>query len=165
MIASPLSAKISIRDCRALTRLMLLASVAIAGVGTSGVATLAAGPSGGSKASVRDAPARVEASADGKSKKITLTPKAAERLGIQIDEVREDPSGRRIVPYAAVFYDLTGKTWVYVNAEPLTFVRGEVQIDTIKGENVYLNDGPPSGTKVLAVGVAQVFGVEVGVGH
>jgi hypothetical protein len=110
-------------------------------------------------------PARVEATNDAKIMKVTLTPKAAERLGVLIDEVRADPSGRRIVPYAAVLYDLTGKTWVYVSADPLTFVRGAVVIDTIKGDNVYLTDGPPAGTKVLAAGVPQVFGTEVKVGH
>ena len=111
------------------------------------------------------APARVEATNDAKIKKITLTPKAAERLGILIDEVRVDLSGRRIVPYASVLYDLTGKTWVYISSDPLTFVRGAVEIDTIKGDNVYLSDGPPAGTKVLAAGVPQVFGTEVKVGH
>ena len=110
-------------------------------------------------------PARVEATNDAKIMKVTLTPKAAERLGIVIDEVREDPSGRRIVPYAAVLYDLTGKTWVYISADPLTFARGAVVIDTIKGDNVYLSEGPPAGTKVLATGVPQVFGAEVKVGH
>lgn len=110
-------------------------------------------------------PARVEATTDAKIMKVTLTPKAAERLGVVIDEVRADPSGRRIVPYASVLYDLTGKTWVYVSADPLTFVRGAVVIDTIKGDNVYLTDGPPAGTKVLAAGVPQVFGTEVKVGH
>jgi hypothetical protein len=110
-------------------------------------------------------PARVEATSDAKIMKVTLTPKAAERLGVVIDEVRADPSGRRIVPYASVLYDLTGKTWVYVSADPLTFVRGAVVIDTIKGDNVYLSDGPPAGTKVLAAGVPQVFGSEVKVGH
>ena len=110
-------------------------------------------------------PARVEATSDAKIMKVTLTPKAAERLGIVIDEVREDPSGRRIVPYASVLYDLTGKTWVYISADPLTFVRGAVVIDTIKGDNVYLSEGPPAGTKVLAAGVPQVFGSEVKVGH
>ena len=95
-------------------------------------------------------PARVEATSDAKIMKVTLTPKAAERLGVVIDEVRADPSGRRIVPYASVLYDLTGKTWVYISADPLTFVRGAVVIDTIKGDNVYLTDGPPTGTKVLA---------------
>jgi hypothetical protein len=110
-------------------------------------------------------PARVEATNDAKIMKVTLTPKAAERLGIVIDEVRADPSGRLIVPYASVLYDLTGKTWVYISADPLTFVRGAVVIDTIKGDNVYLTDGPPAGTKVLATGVPQVFGTEVKVGH
>jgi len=110
-------------------------------------------------------PARVEATSDAKIMKVTLTPKAAERLGVVIDEVRADPSGRRIVPYASVLYDLTGKTWVYISADPLTFVRGAVVIDTIKGDNVYLTDGPPAGTKVLAAGVPQVFGTEVKVGH
>lgn len=110
-------------------------------------------------------PARVEATSDSKIMKVTLTPKAAERLGVVIDEVRADPSGRRIVPYASVLYDLTGKTWVYISADPLTFVRGAVVIDTIKGDNVYLTDGPPAGTKVLAAGVPQVFGTEVKVGH
>jgi hypothetical protein len=110
-------------------------------------------------------PARVEATNDAKIMKVTLTPKAAERLGIVIDEVRADPSGRLIVPYASVLYDLTGKTWVYISADPLTFARGAVVIDTIKGDNVYLTDGPPAGTKVLATGVPQVFGTEVKVGH
>jgi hypothetical protein len=111
------------------------------------------------------APARVEATTDAKIKKITLTAKAAERLGILIDEVRADPSGRLIVPYASVLYDLSGNAWVYISAEPLTFMRGPVEIDTIKGDNVYLTDGPPVGTKVLAAGVPQVFGTEVKVGH
>ena len=110
-------------------------------------------------------PARVEATADAKIKKVTLTSKAAERLGVQVDEVRVDPSGRRIVPYASVLYDLTGGTWVYVHTDPMTFVREAVKIDTIQGENAYLKDGPPAGTKVLAAGVPQVFGTEVGVGH
>ena len=69
------------------------------------------------------------------------------------------------MPYASVLYDLTGKTWVYISADPLTFVRRAVEIDTIKGDNVYLTNGPPAGTKVLVAGVPQVFGTEVKVGH
>ncbi|MFK4531562.1 hypothetical protein ABIF90_009543 [Bradyrhizobium japonicum] len=113
----------------------------------------------------KSTPARVDPTLDANIKKITLTPKAAERLGILIDEVRADPSGRLIVPYASVLYDLSGKAWIYISAEPLTFVRGPIEIDTIKGENVYLSDGPPVGTKVLAAGVPQIFGTEVKVGH
>jgi len=113
----------------------------------------------------KSAPARVEATLDAKIKKVTLTPKAAERLGVQIDEVRADMSGRRIVPYTAVLYDLTGGTWVYVHSDPMAFIRQAVKIDTIKGNNVYLSDGPALGTKVLASAVPQVFGTEAGVGH
>ena len=137
---------------------ILAAAMSVAILATPCVSALAAETIGA-------APARVEATTDAKIKKITLTPKAAERLGILIDEVRADPSGRLIVPYASVLYDLSGKAWVYVSAEPLTFVRGPVEIDTIKGDNVYLTDGPPVGTKVLAAGVPQVFGTEVKVGH
>lgn len=110
-------------------------------------------------------PARMGAIPDSTFKKVTLTSKAAERLGIEIDEVRIDPAGRKIVPYSAVFYDLKGNTWVYVSIDPLAFVRAAVRIETIKNENVYLSDGPSPGTKVLAAGVPQVFGAEVGVGH
>ena len=98
-------------------------------------------------------------------KRVRLTPKAAERLGIELDEVRVDPSGRRIIPYSAVFYDLTGKTWVYVHGDPMSFAREAVKIEMIKGENVYLMEGPAPGTKVLVTGVQQVYGTEAGVGH
>jgi len=136
-----------------------MVAVSIACLAGSCASTLAA------ELAAKSKPAQVEATDDAKIKKVTLTPKAAERLGILIDEVRADPSGRRIVPYASILYDLTGKTWVYISADPLTFVRGAVLIDTIKGDNVYLSDGPPAGTKVLAAGVPQVFGTELKVGH
>jgi hypothetical protein len=136
-----------------------MVAVSIACIAGSCASTLAA------ELAAKSKPAQVEATDDAKIKKVTLTPKAAERLGILIDEVRVDPSGRRIVPYASVLYDLTGKTWVYISNDPLTFVRGPVVIDTIKGDNVYLSDGPPVGTKVLAAGVPEIFGTEVKVGH
>jgi hypothetical protein len=136
-----------------------MVAVSIAYLAGSCASTLAA------ELAAKSKPAQVEATDDAKIKKVTLTPKAAERLGILIDEVRVDPSGRRIVPYASVLYDLTGKTWVYISNDPLTFVRGPVVIDTIKGDNVYLSDGPPVGTKVLAAGVPEIFGTEVKVGH
>jgi len=137
----------------------LAAAGAAACVGTFSAPALAA------EMPVQSKPASVEATTDATIKKVTLTPKAAERLGIKVDEVRTDPSGRWIVPYTSVLYDLTGGTWVYVHTEPMTFVRQAVRIDVIQGENVYLKYGPPSGTKVLATGVAQIFGTEVGVGH
>ena len=137
----------------------LTVAASAACLGLSCAAALAAESAG------KRLPARVEATSDAGIKKVTLTARAAERLGVQLDEVRADPSGRQIVPYGAILYDLTGKTWVYVSSDALSFVRGAVTIDTIKGVNVYLKDGPPTGTKVLVTGVPQVFGTEFGVGH
>jgi hypothetical protein len=160
MTAARFASKAVKREERLMARFnVLMVAASVACLAASCASALAV------EATAKITPARVEATLDAKIKKVTLTPKAAERLGIQIDEVRADPSGRRIVPYASVLYDLTGKTWVYISADPLTFVRGAVEIDTIKGDNVYLTDGPPTGTKVLAAGVPQVYGAEMKVGH
>jgi hypothetical protein len=160
MTAARAASKAVKREERLMARFnVLLVAASAACLAVSCASALAA------ESAVKSTPARVEATNDAKIMKVTITPKAAERLGIVLDEVRVDPSGRRIVPYASVLYDLTGKTWVYVSADPLTFVRGVVVIDTIKGDNVYLSEGPPAGTKVLAAGVPQVFGTEVKVGH
>jgi hypothetical protein len=72
---------------------------------------------------------------------------------------------RKIVPYAAVMYGPHGETWVYTNPEPLTFIRHSIAIDYIDGDQVVLSDGPPTGTKVVTVGVAELYGTESGVGH
>ena len=71
---------------------------------------------------------------------------------------------RKVVPYSAVLYDRDGKTWVYTNPEPLVFVRHPVSIDYIEGDLAVLLEGPPAGTQVVMVGVAELFGAETGVG-
>jgi len=43
---------------------------------------------------------------------VTVSARAAERLGIQTTEVKGTPAGRTSVPYAAVLYDAHGDTWV-----------------------------------------------------
>jgi hypothetical protein len=71
---------------------------------------------------------------------------------------------RKCIPYAALLYDATGNTWVYTNPEPFVFIRRPVSIDAIVGDEVRLRDGPPAGTDVVTVGVAELYGAEVGVG-
>src|SRR4051812_6653304 len=64
-----------------------------------------------------------------------LTEDAAQRLDLQTAEVRDaDLNGakRTVVPYASIIYDTAGATWVYLNPEPLTFVRHPVTVDNIK---------------------------------
>jgi hypothetical protein len=97
-----------------------------------------------------------------------LTAEAAKRLDIQTApvhdaQVRGKP--RKVVPYAAVFYDLNGATWVYTNLEPLTFVRASISVDYIDGDLAVLSDGPPSGTEVVTVGAPELYGTEFGVGQ
>jgi hypothetical protein len=70
----------------------------------------------------------------------------------------------KVIPYAAVIYDLTGDTWVYTSPEPLTFVRQPISVDYIEGDMAVLVDGPDAGTLVATVGVAELYGADTGVG-
>ena len=95
---------------------------------------------------------------------VTVSARAAERLGIQTTEVKGTLAGRTSVPYAAVLYDAQGGTWVYATSEQDVFVRTQVRVDRIDGDVALLLDGPPSGTSVVTVGLAELYGAETGVG-
>jgi len=113
------------------------------------------------------APAKVEKIDGTELNRVVLTEKAAQRLDIQTAPVREEQikgAQRKVIPYAAVVYDLQGKTWAYTNPEPLTFVRQAVTVDYIEGDNVVLVDGPPAGTAVVTVGVPELYGADTGIG-
>ncbi len=102
--------------------------------------------------------------------RVTLTEKAIERLALKTDNVREamvkrSASPRRVVPYSSLIYDVNGQTWVYTNPEPRTFVRSKVDVDYIEGDLAVLSDGPPVGTVVASVAVAELYGAEFKVGH
>lgn len=112
-------------------------------------------------------PAKVEHVEASDLSRITLTEQAAKRLGIETTAVRDASVGgkqRKVIPYAAVIYDPQGETWTYTSPEPLVFVRHAISIDQIQGDQAILSDGPPSGTAVVTVGVAELFGTEVGIG-
>jgi hypothetical protein len=93
----------------------------------------------------------------------TLTEDAAKRIDLQTAEVRDaevNGAKRAVIPYAAVIYDTEGATWVYLNPEPLTFVRHPVAVDDIKGDQAFLSDALPAGSTVVTVGVAELYGAE-----
>ena len=108
-------------------------------------------------------------------KKLTLTERAAERIGILTAPITEETiaggesygeqTTQKVTPYGSVIYDFNGLTWVYTNPEPLVFLRHEIKIDYIKGDKVYLHEGPPVGTVVATRGVAELYGTEFHVGH
>jgi hypothetical protein len=110
-----------------------------------------------------EGPAKVEPVVGTNLSRVILTAEAAKRLGIQTASVRDTQvrdQQRKVVPYAAVLYDLHGETWVYTNPSPLTFVRNRVSIDNIDGDLAVLSQGPPSGTAVVTVGVPELYGTE-----
>lgn len=72
---------------------------------------------------------------------------------------------RKVVPYSALIYDPNGDTWVYTSPTPRTFVRQEVEVDYIEGHMAVLDEGPPTGTVIAVVGVAELYGAEFKVGH
>lgn len=113
---------------------------------------------------------KVEGTAD--LHRITLTERAAERLGIETVEVAvaTGSSGRSQIPYSAVFYDPQGDAWAYVvDGGPRIFVRhaisvGDIVVDAA-GDYAILTEGPAPGSHVVSVGVAELFGAEFEVGH
>lgn len=120
---------------------------------------------GASKSKIE--PAKVEHNEATGLGRITLTAQAAKRLGIQTAKVGDAKVGgkqRKVIPYAAVIYDPKGAAWAYTNPEPLVFVRHSISIDEIRGNQAVLSAGPPSGTAVVVVGAAELFGTEVGIG-
>ena len=113
-------------------------------------------------------PAQVDKIEGSELSRVTLTEKAAERIGLQTASVREQDlngSVRQVVPYSSLIYDPKGGTWIYTSPQARTFVRQQVQVDTIDGDWVLLIDGPPVGTEIASVGVAEIYGAETGVGH
>lgn len=95
--------------------------------------------------------------------RITLTEQAAERLGLETVPVHTqqvDGVDRLVVPYAALLYDPSGTAWVYVNVEPLVFVRQAIMVDVIRGDEAILSEGPEAGTKVVTFGATELFGSE-----
>ncbi|HEU5098778.1 MAG TPA: hypothetical protein VFU22_07155 [Roseiflexaceae bacterium] len=112
-------------------------------------------------------PATVEKIDGSDFNRVKLTEKAAQRLAIQTSQINEEQingAQRKVIPYSAVVYGLKGETWAYTNPEPLTFIRQPITVDYIEGDKVVLVDGPASGTVVVTVGVAELYGTDTGIG-
>jgi hypothetical protein len=113
-------------------------------------------------------PAQVDKIDGSELNRVTLTAKAAERIDLQTVSVREqDLNGSllKVVPYSSLIYDPQGRTWVYVSQQARTFVREQVEVHWIDGDQVFLSEGPATGTEIASVGIAEIYGAETGVGH
>ena len=110
-------------------------------------------------------PVQVEKNEASGLSRLTLSTKAADRLGITTAAVADGPSASRIVvPYSAVVYDKNGATWAYTNPEGLVYLRAPITVERIAEDEAILTSGPPVGTAVVTTGAAELWGVETGVG-
>jgi RND family efflux transporter MFP subunit len=67
-----------------------------------------------------------------------------------------------VVPTSAIIYDRHGGTWVFEVVKERTYILRQVAIDYVIGAEAVLVRGPNPGTKVVSVGVAELFGAETG---
>jgi hypothetical protein len=119
----------------------------------------------GAEAAHLEEPAELEPIEGTELSRITLSADARRRLDVQVTEVRQLEGRLRLeVPHSALLYDSEGGAWVYVETEPLAYVRHAVTVDRVEDERVILHDGPPAGTRVVTVGSVELYGVESGVG-
>ncbi len=133
---------------------LIIASLQISGCGSQGT-----------KAQ-KISPYRLEAVEGSDFKRVILTEKAAQRLDIQtapIQSLQVNGQEQKTIPYAAVMYGLQGQTWTYTNPAPLVFVRQVIVVDSIQNDLAVLSEGPDVGTQVVTVGVAELYGAELGV--
>jgi membrane fusion protein, heavy metal efflux system len=71
-------------------------------------------------------------------------------------------SEQRVVPWSAVLHDIHGGTWVYENTAPQTFVRRRIQMRYVVDDLAALENGPPTGAKIVTAGAVELFGAEFG---
>ncbi|TDO44374.1 hypothetical protein EV643_116186 [Kribbella sp. VKM Ac-2527] len=112
-------------------------------------------------------PATVEEISGAKVKRVTLSQKANERLGIKTATLTQQTVAgkpRKVVPASAVLYDANGATWVYTTGQTNSYVRASITIEDITPDFAVLSAGPAVGTTVVSVGAAMLYGTELGVG-
>jgi hypothetical protein len=95
---------------------------------------------------------------------IILTQLGAQRIGVRTAPARTGNAPASVViPYSAVVYDPSGKTYAFTNPRPLMFVEVPISIDRIAGNSVYVTRGPKAGAQVVTVGAEELYGVQTGV--
>jgi Cu/Ag efflux pump CusA len=96
--------------------------------------------------------------------RVTLEERAAQRLGIKTTTIGKRGTSL-VVPSSAVFVDPEGAWWVYTNPKPLVFERQKIALQRQAGGFAFFASGPPAGTRVVSVGVPELYGVEEEIGH
>ncbi|MDQ4100104.1 MAG: hypothetical protein M3121_06355 [Chloroflexota bacterium] len=109
-------------------------------------------------------PAKLEPIEGTDAKRVVFSAGGAKRVGLQTAPIRQNGE-RKVLPYAAVIYAPEGDAYTYTSPRPLTYVRQEIEIDSVDGDRVVLSEGPPAGTEVVTVGAVEVYGTEFEMAH
>ncbi len=134
------------------------------------VAPLSAWGSGEGRSARRIAgPATADAASSSADLYYTLD--GAARVGLRVGErvrVRLPLAGASsalTVPQGAIWHDINGGAWVYVQSAAGKYARQRVELERVTGGVAVLRRGPAIGTTVVTVGVAELAGTEFGVDH
>ncbi|MGI9086076.1 MAG: hypothetical protein ACR2FE_12465 [Aeromicrobium sp.] len=126
-------------------------------------------------------PSKITPAKNGGHPVVTLTKLGASQIGLQtapveakktpvpaagtevlVEAPTEPAKELKTIPYAAVLYDgVDGQPYVFVNTDGLSFHREDVTIDNVDEQLVDISSGPPVGTRVVTVGIAQIHGAEL----
>lgn len=97
--------------------------------------------------------------------RVVLSRESAARIGLRTAPVQVAAGRRRLVtiPYSALIYTASGKTFTYVQTAPLTFVHEPVHVADLTGRQALLSSGPAPGAAVVTVGGEELHGTETGI--
>ena len=73
-------------------------------------------------------------------------------------------AARKVVPYGSVLYDITWRHLDLYQPGAIGLCAASCQVDYIDNGWAVLNEGPPAGTAVVAIGVAELYGTEFKIG-
>ncbi len=111
-----------------------------------------------------EAPAKVEKNATTGIAKLTLTEHGLERIELKTEPAKAGTGTAVLLPYAALLYDSSGKTWVYTNPASRVYERQPVTVTKVEAGVVTASAGPAAGTPVVTVGAVELFGTEFNTG-
>jgi RND family efflux transporter MFP subunit len=83
-----------------------------------------------------------------------------ERMTVRIK--LQGASEQRVVPWSAIMHDIHGGAWLYEQTAANTFVRRRAQVRYVVDNLAVLENGPPSGAKIVTAGAVELFGTEFG---
>jgi ABC-type oligopeptide transport system substrate-binding subunit len=115
-------------------------------------------------AAAGEAPAKVEKNATTGIAKLTLTERGVARIDLKTEPATAGTGTDVLLPYAALLYDSSGKTWVYTNPAPRVYERQPVTVTKVEAGVVTASAGPAVGTAVVTVGAVELFGAEFNTG-